>query len=75
MRNRVLLWAAVIVTLQYPLMAQPSFDCTRASSTVEKTICADPAMASLDRDLEGTFQQAVAKAGTDGFLIRADERR
>jgi uncharacterized protein len=73
MRTCILLWAAVIVTLQYTSMAQTSFDCIRAGSTVEKVICADPAIASLDKDLAESFQQAAAKAGTDGFLVRADE--
>jgi uncharacterized protein len=32
-----------------PLSAQPSFDCARAQAWDERAICADPALAALDR--------------------------
>ena len=75
MRVRFLPFAALVVALQYPATAQPSFDCAKASSTVERTICADTELSSLDRELAEVFRQAVAKAGNDSFVIRADERR
>lgn len=75
MRTRLLLGAAVVVTLQCCAMAQPSFDCGKANSPMERTICADPTLSSLDRELAAAFQQAIAKAGSDSFVIRADERR
>jgi tetratricopeptide (TPR) repeat protein len=34
---------------------KPSFDCARARQRVEKAICADPALADLDREVAGAF--------------------
>jgi hypothetical protein len=42
---------------------------------VEKTICADLALGSLDRELAEVFQQSIANAGNDAFVVRADQRR
>jgi uncharacterized protein len=36
---------------------QPSFDCARASSTVEKAICADPKLAALDSAMNWLWQR------------------
>jgi uncharacterized protein YecT (DUF1311 family) len=54
--------------------SQPSFDCAKADSTVEKTMCADASLASLDMELAQVYRRTVAAAGTDQFLIRAEER-
>lgn len=40
--------------------ALPSFDCTRARSRGEQAICADPALASLDRAMASEYRRAVA---------------
>lgn len=37
----------------------PSFDCTKASSSVEKLICQNPELARLDRLLDKTYEQSV----------------
>src|SRR6202790_1816665 len=74
-RFRLLQCAAVVVTLQYCAMAQQTTDCIKADSPMERTICGDSALRSLDRELAEAFQQAIAKAGADAFAIRLDERR
>lgn len=40
--------------------ALPSFDCTRARSRGEQAVCADPALASLDRAMASEYRRAVA---------------
>lgn len=40
--------------------ATPSFDCLKARSTVERQICADPALAALDRRVSALFARGMA---------------
>lgn len=47
------------------LADQPSFDCAKAKSVVEKTICADPDLAAADRKMADTFRKILAGAGSD----------
>ena len=42
--------------------AQPSFDCAKGTSEVERLICADEALAILDLRLSETYKSAVAAA-------------
>jgi para-nitrobenzyl esterase len=48
----------------------PSFDCARATGTVEKMICGDAGLAKLDRELAGVYAAAVKKAGTSASGAR-----
>ncbi|WP_461357238.1 hypothetical protein [Bradyrhizobium sp. USDA 4454] len=41
---------------------KPSFDCRRARRPVEKVICADPALADLDREIGASTFRAVREA-------------
>jgi uncharacterized protein/heat shock protein HslJ len=43
---------------------KPSFDCAKASGDVEKMICGDAALATLDRRLASVYAAAAKKAGT-----------
>ena len=56
------------------VFSQPSFDCAKADTTIEKAICADPDLASLDAELATAYKQAVARAGDDQSLVRGEER-
>lgn len=47
---------------QLAVKGKPSFDCARARQKVEKAICADPALADLDRELAGAFELALHDA-------------
>ncbi|MBS0457525.1 MAG: hypothetical protein JSS44_09385 [Proteobacteria bacterium] len=47
----------------------PSFDCTKARSYSETTICNDPELARLDIELAGIYRQAKARA-TDKAAFR-----
>ncbi|HMM92858.1 tetratricopeptide repeat protein [Bradyrhizobium sp.] len=43
---------------------KPSFDCATARRRVEKAICANPELADLDREVQGSYQRAVAEKMT-----------
>jgi uncharacterized protein len=44
-----------------PLFAQPSFDCSKASNTVERTICQKALLCSLDVEMAALYSRAVAE--------------
>lgn len=46
----------------------PSFDCAKATGQVEKLICSDAGLSTLDRDLQTVYKAATAKA--KGALAR-----
>lgn len=53
----------------------PAFDCSKASSTVEKLVCSDEALAALDRQLDGVYKAAMAKASDDmPAFLRTEQR-
>ena len=52
-----------------PTTSAPSFDCARASSPVERIVCADPALAEADRLLAAVYSKARRTAG-----MRRDQR-
>lgn len=53
----------------------PTFNCGKASGEVEKQICADPALAALDRKLDEVYKAASAKAkGPQVNRLKADQR-
>jgi uncharacterized protein len=43
--------------------ARPSFDCRRARTAGERAVCADPALAALDRDMAAQYRTALANGG------------
>ena len=55
--------------------AGPSFDCARATSHVNQTICASPALSALDRKLAGDYAAILHQGGIDAAALQADERR
>lgn len=71
----------IILCIGGTATAQPSFDCSKASGTVEELICEDAELAALDRRLSATYQMAVEvvqnlDAGADEALsnLRAFQR-
>jgi len=53
----------------------PTFNCAKAQGQVEKLICSDAALASLDRTLDGVYKAATAKAkGKLATRLREDQR-
>jgi uncharacterized protein len=43
----------------------PSFDCTKVTLAVEKTICASPELGTLDRELDSTFNDTVRNGAAE----------
>jgi uncharacterized protein len=53
----------------------PSFDCSRATSEVEKLICTDQGLGDLDRQLDAVYKAALAKARDDvPQWLRSEQR-
>lgn len=52
----------------------PSFDCRRAVQQSERIVCADPALAALDRRLNAAYEDAIA-AGADRRALRLEQDR
>jgi len=53
-------------------LSPAGFDCSRASSSTEKRICADPALATMDGEMATLFQQVIQK-GKDLKAWNADQ--
>ncbi len=51
---------------------KPSFDCSKASSRVEKMICSDPRLSSADEKLAETYRKAMAVSANRDAL-KADQ--
>ncbi len=73
-----LIAAALAVT---PAFAQPSYDCTKARSTAEKTVCEVPELQWTDRQLARLYKLALAQSGNArndvvqsqrAFIVRRD---
>lgn len=53
----------------------PTFDCAKAQGEVEKLICSDPSLGTLDRMLDDVYKAATAKAsGTLAKQLHAEQR-
>src|SRR5436190_700986 len=51
------------VGAQMAVNNKPSFNCATAKRPVEKAICADPALANLDREIEGVLLLVLNDVG------------
>ena len=84
MTRAVALWLAglalAIADAGWPAWAQdgdtrPSFDCASATAPIETLICADAALADLDRALADTYRSALAtRVGEAQLLLREEQR-
>jgi uncharacterized protein len=50
------------------------FDCSKASTAVEKAICGDPKLSSLDEELSAAYSKALSLA-VDRDAMKAEQRR
>lgn len=57
-RYHSFLLATLLATFTSNLMAA-SFDCSKASSKIEKAICADPDLSKLDEDLAASYKEML----------------
>ncbi|UFZ03087.1 tetratricopeptide repeat protein [Bradyrhizobium ontarionense] len=49
---------------QMAVAGRPSFNCATVRRAVEKAICADPELANLDREIDGSQARVVREAGS-----------
>lgn len=47
---------------------RPSFDCTKASTVVEKLICGSEKLSDLDNALNGNYKEAISITSDNGWL-------
>jgi uncharacterized protein YecT (DUF1311 family) len=52
----------------------PSFDCTKAGTSIEKMICADPELAASDAQLAKNYKAALAAAGENAGAVKQNQR-
>lgn len=68
----------IACTVSFPavVLAQgPTFDCAKASGSIEKMICADPELGALDRTLSAVYSAALSKAANERPPILKVEQR
>lgn len=66
--------AAVSLVFVVSLVSLPthgaSFDCTKAKTTVEKTICADPKLSKLDEEVNAAYSAAKNAGNSDVISVQ-----
>jgi tetratricopeptide (TPR) repeat protein len=72
---KLLAWEVERLGAQLAVNNKPSFSCGRAKRPVEKAICAEPALANLDREIDGANALAIHEAGRDTDRGRELQRR
>ena len=76
--SRLLLAAWLPVAVAAPLTASaasPSFNCAKASSTVEKLICNDAELADLDRSLASLYDVVLKNTPAgEQKMLKAEQR-
>jgi uncharacterized protein len=55
-------WLAIFLSAACPMVVGASFDCAKASSPIEKSICADKQLSELDEALSAAYKSALANA-------------
>jgi uncharacterized protein len=60
--------ALLSLALAAPLASAASFNCTKASSAVEKMVCANLQLSRQDDYLNGSFQRALKRVGNEQAL-------
>ena len=72
---RLACWGLVFSACTVSAAQGPAFSCAKAQGEVEKLICSDEGLATLDRKLDGAYKAATSKAS--GKLVnqlRAEQR-
>lgn len=87
MKNRIasLVVASILISVVPPeasaslaqriAPASPSFDCTRAASRVEKTICASPALSRADGEVATLYRQRRHELSPAAAALLANDQR
>ena len=69
-----LVFMALICLLVQPVYAA-SFDCKKAGTEMEKTICSDSKLSQLDEKLAAAYREALEKAPQKGESLREGQRQ
>ena len=65
-----------LLSPQFAVAASPSFDCTKASTAVERLLCKDDGLAKQDRLLAALYKKTLRHLSADRQKdLRADQRR
>ena len=71
--------SAALIACALPVLAHaadgPSFDCARATSAINRMICASPDLSVLDRTLADHYRALLAQPGIDVAALQRDEAR
>ena len=60
MKSTFLLAAALLLPTAVPTAHAASFDCKKAGTSVERMICANPKLSSMDEKLGKAYREALA---------------
>jgi uncharacterized protein len=66
------MWVVLVAALPWAKAA--SFDCKVAKTAMEKAICGDAGLSSLNEEMGQAYKRALMKAGEGEFVLRADQR-
>ncbi|WP_052711632.1 lysozyme inhibitor LprI family protein [Elstera litoralis] len=67
--------SVILITPWSHAQAAPSFDCAKASTEVEKSICASPDLSKADVALAAAYRNVIARAPEEAKpLLRSDQR-
>lgn len=72
-RSLAALAAVFTLAIAGDATAQASFDCSKATTLTERTVCASPGLAATDRELDAAYQSALANA-VDDRALRESQR-
>lgn len=72
--SAILLAVGLAVAVHAPQAEAAGFDCSKASTAVEKAICGDPKLSSLDEELSAIYSRAMSSA-VDRDAMKAEQRR
>ena len=70
---RVAVWTMLLGLSLVPSAGAATFDCNKASTFVEKAICSDSRLTSMDDQLGRLYKDALA-ASTDSAALKAEQR-
>src|SRR4051794_17667809 len=75
MRSLFALYAGLLLGVAAPNVAfAVSFDCNKAKTLVEHTICSDTELSTLDDQLAGRYSEAM-RTTNDKETLRADQKK
>ena len=73
-RDSIRLLVLVLVVSVAPRARSQSFDCNKASTSIEDAICSNAALGHLDSSLERAFEDALSRAPDDKVAIMRAQR-